>query len=54
MRHLDIRDLWIQKEVGEGKVVVSKFVGNQNPAGLMTKVFSKGEIDSRLGGLGIT
>ena len=32
MRHLEIRDLWLQKEVGEGKVVVSKVLGTENPA----------------------
>ena len=27
MRHLEIRDLWLQKEVAEGKVEVSKLRG---------------------------
>ena len=33
MRHLEIRDLWLQKEVLEGKVSVSKVKGLENPAG---------------------
>ena len=53
MRHLDIRDLWLQKEVADGNVVVSKVVGNENPADLMTKILSKSEIQDRLEGMGI-
>ena len=53
MRHLDIRDLWLQKEVGEGKVVVSKVVGTENPADLMTKILGKGEIEERIVGMGM-
>ena len=53
MRHLDIRDLWLQKEVAEGKVVVSKVVGNSNPADLMTKVLNKADIEERLKGMGL-
>ena len=34
MRHLEIRDLWLQKEVNEGKVEVSKARGDSNPADL--------------------
>ena len=48
MRHLEIKDLWIQKEVGEGKVLVEKVRGDSNPADLMTKVLHIGEINSRL------
>ena len=27
MRHIEIRDLWLQKEVAEGRVLVSKLPG---------------------------
>ena len=37
MRHLEIRDLWLQKEVADGKLVVEKVLGEENPAELMTK-----------------
>eukprot|EP00973_Karenia_brevis_P030562 4215590-Karenia_brevis.AAC.1 len=41
MRHLEIRELWLQKEVYDGKlVVVSKGPGEESPADLMTKVLS--------------
>ena len=53
MRHLEIRDLWLQKEVGEGKVVVSKVWGTENPADLMTKILGKQEIQERIEGMGM-
>ena len=53
MRHLEIRDLWLQKEVGEGKVVVSKVLGTENPADLMTKILGKQEIQERIEGMGM-
>jgi hypothetical protein len=49
MRHLEIRDLWLQKEVAEGKVKVFKTPGSENPADLMTKILTWGEIVIRLG-----
>ena len=48
MRHLQIRDLWLQKEVGDGKVLVSKVSGVENPADAMTKFLGASEIHSRL------
>ena len=53
MRHIEIRDLWLQKEVLEGKVLVSKVLGTENPADLMTKLLSKAEIVSRLKGMNL-
>ena len=32
MKHLEIRDLWLQKEAREGRLVVSKVPGGENPA----------------------
>ena len=51
MRHLDIRDLWLQKEVSEGKVEVSKIAGENSTADLMTKILKVIEITSRLKGM---
>ena len=48
MRHIEIRDLWLQKEVREGKLKVVKVLGSENPADLMTKVLNIGEIKERL------
>ena len=53
MRHLEIRDSWLQREAGEGKVVVSKVLGTENPADLMTKILGKKEIVERLEGMGL-
>ena len=54
MRHLEIRDLWLQKEVAEGKVEVSKLLGVENPADLMTKVLAVKDVASRLEGMSIS
>ena len=53
MRHIEIRELWLQKEVLEGKVKVVKVLGTENPADLMTKVLTKAEIEERLDRMGI-
>lgn len=53
MRHLELRDLWLQREVGEGRVVVKKVAGHLNPAGAMTKFLSRGELCNRLSALGL-
>ena len=47
MRHLEIRDLWLQQEVLNKRVVVSKVAGEENPADLMTKYLSFSEITDR-------
>ena len=49
MKHIEIRDLWLQEEVLNGRVKVLKVKGEENPADLMTKILSKGEIEERLG-----
>ena len=48
MRHLQIRDLWLQKEVAEGNIQVNKVLGEMNPADLMTKVLNLKDIKTRL------
>ena len=53
MRHLELRDLWLQKEVGDGKVVVQKVAGHQNPADVMTKFLGRGALEERLRRLSI-
>ena len=53
MRHLELRDLWLQREVGEGKVVIGKVTGERILAGLMTKFLSTNEIGDRLGHLNV-
>ena len=53
MKHLEIRDLWLQREVGLGKVLVYTVEGPRNPADLMTKYLKRWEIEVRFGLLGI-
>ena len=53
MKHLEIRDLWLQREVGLGRVLVYTVEGPRNPADLMTKYLKRWEIEVRLGLLGI-
>ena len=53
MKHLEIRDLWLQREVALGKVTVNKVDGKKNPADLMTKYLRKEEIEERLQLMGI-
>ena len=48
MRHIEIRDLWLQQEVAQGNVVVEKVPGTENPADLMTKILHRDVIESRL------
>ena len=48
MRHLQLRDLWLQKEIRDGNLLVDKVAGVNNPADLMTKVLRVGEIIERL------
>ena len=48
MRHIEIRDLWLQKEVLNGRVRVVKIPGESNPADLMTKYLSADVVARRL------
>ena len=53
MRHIDIRDLWLQKEARDSKIRILKVPGEQNPADLMTKILSKRDIRTRLENMNI-
>ena len=48
MRHLHIRDLWLQKEVRDGNLEISKIRGDENSADLMTKILGMADIEKRL------
>ena len=54
MKHLEIRDLWLQKRVMDGKVEVCKVPGDKDPADLMTKVLSTSDILARLGKMNLS
>ena len=53
MKHLEIRDLWLQREVGLGKVLVNKVEGPRNPADLLIKYLKRWEIELRLKLMGL-
>ena len=53
MRHVELRDLWIQREFGEGKVRVVKVEGEANPADVGTKFLSATELAEKLAVLNI-
>ena len=54
MRHLELRHLWIQREVGLGNLLVEKVAGTENPADVLTKFLSRREIQARLERLGLS
>ena len=54
MRHIEVRDLWLQEEVAKGKVQVVKVAGEANPADLMTKYLRVEEVKGRLQGMRLT
>ena len=53
MKHLQIRDLWLQKKVADGRLIVFKTPGETNPADLMTKILAVDVIRARLEAMGI-
>jgi hypothetical protein len=36
-RHLDVKFLWVQAAVSEGKITIEKVKGKENPADVLTK-----------------
>ena len=54
MRHLELRHLWIQREVGLGSVLVTKVAGTENPADALTKFLGRLDLQERLARLGLS
>ena len=48
VRHMEVKWLWLQEEVRRGRVKVSKVLGTQNPADILTKYMRKKDIVDRL------
>jgi hypothetical protein len=44
MRHLEVRHLWLQAEVGGQRVLLKRIAGEANPADLLTKYLSLKDI----------
>ena len=53
MRHIEVRDLWLQEEVRKGDIEVRRVAGHENPADLMTKYLSQKDVIDRLGLMGM-
>ena len=52
MRHLEVKDLWMQELVRDGRLRVAKIRGDRNPADVLTKYLDRATIirSSALGG----
>ena len=48
MRHIEVKDLWLQEAVCRGRVKLAKIEGPKNPADLFTKYLSTAEIANHL------
>ena len=54
MRHLQVKDLWIQDLIKAGRIRVEKIAGEQNPADAMTKFHDRSTIARLLASVGIS
>ena len=48
VRHIEVKDLWLQDEVRERRIVIEKIPGVGNPADMGTKGLSRGDIDKHV------
>ena len=46
MRHLEVKDLWLQEAVCRGRLRLCKVEGEDNPADIFTNYFSQREIEA--------
>ena len=53
MRHMEVRKLWLQEEVRQGRVRLVKVRGDANPADLLTKYLGCREVEDRCAALNI-
>ena len=53
MRHIETRMLWLQSQVLARNIVLIKVPGEENPADLMTKYLTEGEVRRHLSTLGM-
>ena len=48
MRHIEVKELWLQEAVCHGRIKLQKIAGPENPADLFTKYLTTAEIDKHL------
>ena len=51
-RHVEVAQLWVQEEVRNGEVKMTKIKGTDNPADILTKHVSSEVLSRHLGRLG--
>ena len=44
MRHLEVKELWLQEEVCRGRIQIGKIAGTENPADILTKFLGRQDI----------
>ena len=44
MRHLEVKELWIQEEICRGRLKIGKILGTENPADILTKYLGRQDI----------
>ena len=47
MRHIDVKDLWLQEAVCRGRIRMEKVSGKENPADIFTKFLNAQELTER-------
>ena len=53
VRHLDVKELWVQERVNAGDIKLNKVPGEENIADLMTKHLDRAQIDAIMDRLSI-
>ena len=48
MRHIEVKELWLQEAVCRGRIKLQKIAGPENPADFFTKYLTTAEIDKHL------
>ena len=48
MRHIEVKDLWLQALVRDGRVSLTKVQGNTNPADPLTKYLDRATVQAVL------
>ena len=53
IRHVEVKQLWLQQAVAEGRIKLVKIAGTENPADAMTKYHSREVLAKLLGAIGV-
>ena len=52
MRHMEVKFLWLQQAVRDGRVTLKKVPGQQNPADILTKPLGREDIANKMARVG--